>query len=235
MPETLTIDARYCGPPQSANGGYLSGLLATHMDGPAEVTLHSPPPLDTPLVLTRHDGGLQLRHDDLLVAEACPCTTDDFSVPEPVSLADAEVACQDYPGCSEHPFPSCFVCGPARSQGDGLRIFAGPVTGRELVAAPWAPDAALADADGRVRTELLWAALDCPSWFGAAAFRPELRVGLLARFAVHVTARPRTDEPCVVVGWADAVDGRKIHTGSAVFDADGQPAGVARALWIRPR
>ena len=27
----------------------------------------------------------------------------------------------------EHPLPTCFVCGPARAQGDGLRIFAGPL------------------------------------------------------------------------------------------------------------
>ena len=32
----------------------------------------------------------------------------------------------------EHPLPTCFVCGPARAKGDGLRIFAGPL-GRTLL------------------------------------------------------------------------------------------------------
>jgi hypothetical protein len=27
----------------------------------------------------------------------------------------------------EHPLPMCFVCDPARAQGDGLRIVAGPL------------------------------------------------------------------------------------------------------------
>ena len=27
--DTLSIDSRYCGPPDSANGGYVGGLLAT--------------------------------------------------------------------------------------------------------------------------------------------------------------------------------------------------------------
>lgn len=234
MPDALSIDARYCGPPDSANGGYISGLLAGFIDGPAEVTLHSPPPLDTGLTVERDAEGLRLLHADTLVAAAQACDFDP-TPPPAVSLAEAERASRSYVDASKHPFPTCFVCGPSRESGDGLRIFPAAVPGRDIVAAPWAPDAAMADADGRVRPELLWAALDCPSWFGAAAFHPELRIGLLARFAVRIIQRPAIGEPCVVIGWASAVEGRKIRTGSAIFDAHGQPAGVARALWIQPR
>ena len=31
------------------------------------------------------------------------------------------------PGRVDHPFPRCFACGPDRDEGDGLRIFPGPV------------------------------------------------------------------------------------------------------------
>jgi hypothetical protein len=64
-----------------------------------------------------------------------------------------------------HPFPGCFVCGPNRAPGDGLRIFPGMVAASDAVAALWTPDATLCDARGRVAPEFLWAALDCPSAF----------------------------------------------------------------------
>jgi hypothetical protein len=75
------------------------------------------------------------------------------------------------PGAAERPpryfqdplFPDCFVCGTVRQPGDGLRIFPGPVPGRRLWAAPWTPDSSVAGTDGRVRPEVAWAALDCPS------------------------------------------------------------------------
>ena len=41
----LTIDPRYCGPPNSANGGYISGMLGQLLPGTAQVTLRKPPPL----------------------------------------------------------------------------------------------------------------------------------------------------------------------------------------------
>ena len=37
-------------------------------------------------------------------------------------------------GLHDHRYPTCFVCGPERAQGDGLRIFTGPVEDKSLVA-----------------------------------------------------------------------------------------------------
>ena len=42
------IRKRFCGPPNSGNGGYVCGLLANALGEPAQVTLHAPPPLDPP-------------------------------------------------------------------------------------------------------------------------------------------------------------------------------------------
>lgn len=50
---TITISARFDGPPTTGNGGYVCGLVARHVDGPAEVTLWAPPPLERPLTLER--------------------------------------------------------------------------------------------------------------------------------------------------------------------------------------
>ena len=43
---SIIINRRYCGPPNSGNGGYVCGRLARHISGGAEITLRSPPPLD---------------------------------------------------------------------------------------------------------------------------------------------------------------------------------------------
>ena len=47
--QPITIDRRYRGPPTSANGGYVCGLVANAIGGSGEVTLRAPPPLDQPL------------------------------------------------------------------------------------------------------------------------------------------------------------------------------------------
>ena len=84
-----------------------------------------------------------------------------------------------------------------RPPGDGLRIFPGPVAGLGLWAAPWTPDPSVAGANGKVRPEVVWAALDCPSGI-AAAEAAGLGAGdagwdtaiLLGRMTVRLAARP---------------------------------------------
>ena len=148
----LIIAARYNGPPGSANGGYTCGLLAEQVGEPAEVTLRSPPPLDTPL---RFDG-TRLWDGETLVAEAHRAHVH-LEVPEPVAFDDAERASRSYPGFEQHEYATCFVCGPNRD--DGLGLFAGAVDGTSVFAAPWVvPD--------DVSRVLVWAALDCPGAIG---------------------------------------------------------------------
>jgi hypothetical protein len=214
----VIIPARYNGPPGSANGGYTCGLVAGLLGGAAEVTLRRPPPLDRPL---RWDGE-RLWDGEELVAEGARAELE-LEVPAPVSLVEAEQAAGRYAGFAEHAFPTCFVCGPERH--DGLRIFAGPVEGRDLVAAPWMPDES--------SPELAWAALDCPGAF-AVGFDGRGEV-VLGRLAARVDRVPTAGEPHVVVGWPLGEDGRKLYAGTAVFTADGEPIARARATWIVPR
>jgi hypothetical protein len=51
MMAPLVIAPRFCGPPDSGNGGYVCGLIAGRLDGQAEITLRAPPPLATPMTV----------------------------------------------------------------------------------------------------------------------------------------------------------------------------------------
>lgn len=231
MPTTLTIPARFNGPPDSGNGGYGCGAVASLLDTPAVVELRAPIPLDTPLEVSGTDDGVEVHHRDALVARARPAPAVELTPPSTVGLASASEAVDDYAGFVDHAFPTCFVCGPDRPAGDGLRIFPGPVPGAGVVAAPWTPDPSLATDDGRVRPELVWAALDCPSGF--AVF--DGRVAVLARMQVRRYADVPVGEPVVVLAWRRGEEGRKLGAASAVQHPDGRVLAVADALWIELR
>ena len=221
--ETILIPARFNGPPGSANGGFACGLVAALVPGRAEVTLRSPPPLDTPLTVARTEGQVEVRHDDTLVAHA-ESVDFDVEVPEAVSLEEAREASKGYLGFSEHAYSTCFVCGPERD--DGLGIYPGPVEGREVVAASWTPPA-------DVRDELVWAALDCPSGWAIDTFG---RDGvLLGRLAVRILEPPQGGEEHVVLGWPLGAEGRKRQAGSALLTADGRALAIARSTWLVPK
>jgi hypothetical protein len=238
MTRSVIVAPRFCGPPRSGNGGYVCGLVAGYLDGPAEVTLRRPPPLGKPLAVERDDlGQVRVLDGHVLIAEATSVPGDIcFELPAPVSVPEAHAAGSQSPlrlHPELHPFPTCFVCGPERAAGDGLRICVGPVTGSELSADVWHPDQEFADATGEVRPEFLWAALDCPG--GVAALLASASGDppyLLGRLAARQFGPVRAGEPHAVVGWRLAVQGRKILAGSALFTASGQAVAAAQATWI---
>ena len=240
MSDPIRIDRRFCGPPESGNGGYACGLVAARVDGPAEVTLRLPPPLETSLrVAPGDDGGVRVFDDDQLVAEGVRRRDEDLGidVPEPVSVADAQRAAatsQLHEHPEEHPFPTCFVCGPQRAPDDGLHILVGPVAGRGVAADTWTPAADLAGADGAARPEFVWAALDCSGGVGSWLADP---IGgnpfVLGRMAVTIAGPVRAGAPHAVVGWRAGHGGRKVTAGSAIFTGDGGLVATGLATWIQ--
>jgi hypothetical protein len=231
--DTITIAAGFNGPPDSGQGGYSAGLLANVLGGSdVEVTLRKPPPIDIPMTVSI-GGDTALMHDgDTLVAEAARSVID-IGLPNPVSLPDAERAAERFPGFDGHIFPTCLVCGPDRPEGDGMRLFAGPVSGRDTVsAAPWIAGRRFAGVDGSLRPEFIWAALDCPSGWAANDFAPGPHA-VLGRIAARIVRPVAAGKNYVVVGWPRSEDGRKIHAGSAVFDEDGAVHAYALTTWIR--
>jgi len=225
----IVINSRFRGPPESGHGGYTCGLLAREIDGAAAVTLHVPPPLERHLTVERGSDHLVLLRDgDAIVAEARP-TTLDLEPPPPVDPEQAEAARSGYLGFRDHPFPRCFGCGPERDEGDGLRLFPGPVDGRDLIACAWRPDRALAGKDGTVRSEFVWAALDCPTAFACEPTGPTI---VLARLTGRIDKPIHADEPHVVSAWHIARDGRKHHSACAISTPEGEPLALSQALWI---
>jgi hypothetical protein len=247
----VTIGRRFNGPPGSGNGGYACGLLAGALgggqgDAPVQVTLRRPPPVDRALRLEVADDASRasLLDGDHLAAEAVPSTLEGAApLPDLVSYDEACKVAEafdhdDYVG--NHPFPTCFACGPERTIGDGLRLFPGPVA-PGFVAWPWRPDPSLVTGVGDggaerhdvVAPEFVWAALDCPSglcWFHER--RPPVGPHVLGRMTAAIHRLPTVDEPLVAGGWLVEVSGRKRLTGSVVWDAAGGVVAENRATWI---
>ena len=246
----LTIPSRFNGPAGVGNGGYVCGRIAAYVDGPATVTLRRPPPLDTPMQVERDgDGSVRVRHDGTLIGEAVPSPAGPVEIPATMSLAGADAAARGARYFTNPLFPDCFVCGMNRRPGDGLRIFPGPVAGLALWAAPWTPDRSVADSGSRVRAEVVWAALDCPSGIAAAeglgksdtaAEAAGLGDGagwdtaiLLGRMTAAILApRPAVGDQCRLIAWPHQRDGRKLTAGSALLGPAGEVLAVAGAVWL---
>jgi hypothetical protein len=239
---SVIIEKRYCGPPNSGNGGYVCGRLAQHIPGGAEVTLRAPPPLEKPLdVIAMADSLWELRDGSTVVATGRPVSIE-LGRLERVSLDEASAAELLTPvKPHEHLMPTCFVCGPARAHGDGLRIFAGPVARQShdasaVLAATWTPDPTLAAEDGFVAPEFLWSALDCPTGYAATYDRESGEFDgtpvLLGRMAARIEVRPRPGERCVITTWETGRDGRKRIAEAAAYGETGALLAVARATWI---
>ncbi len=248
MTTTLTIAPRFCGPPDSANGGYCAGRLAAAVNsGPGaavEVTLRAPVPLARSLAVVAGGDGevgageVELRDGDLVVATARVATLEldvvarlaplsGAGVRETIERAHAVAATSPMLRAPDaHPFPGCFVCGTDRLDGDGLRLFPARLPGSDLYAVVWTP--------AEVAPEFVWSALDCPSSFPMYLDEdPFEGPCVLGRITARIDALPEIGEDHVVVSWREAVEGRKLITGSALLDADGRVLAAARATWIR--
>jgi hypothetical protein len=227
---TITIERRFRGPPASANGGYTAGRIAAFITGSAEVTLRAPPPIVTPMRVEQADGIVTVLDDDVLIAEARSAPLS-LELTQPVPYDEAVRASAAWPARDEHPFPWCFVCGPAPGPDEGLGLHPWWVD-QTRVAAPWEPHAWAAD-DGVVRPEIVWAALDCPS---AWTWRGEEAVPLLlGRLTADLREPIGVGERISVVSWPLGGSGRKFEAATALFDEAGHARAVSRAIWIMPR
>ena len=248
MTDEIIIPARFRGPPNSGNGGYVAGAVAERFprapgardDDAVEVTLRAPIPLDTVMRLVCSDEShLSMMLDQQLIAEAQPARLSP-DVPAPPSFEAARAARPSSPsfqpqlnpiipdGTGFHPV--CVCCGADVAEGEGLRVFAAPVPGFDGVAAAWRPHAAFGDADGCLPERLVWTALDCPGQFAWLA--GGVRTGLLGRMTARVLRPVVADTDCVVIGWRQEVERRKHFAGTALFDAAGDLCAFARQTWI---
>lgn len=228
----LVVPHRFHGPPASGNGGWCAGTLAGHLPGPGpvQVRLHRPPPLAVPMPVTV-DGDEAVAHapdgeGPVLTASRAG---GDLVVLEPVDAATAQAAAGRFDGLDRHPFPSCFVCGPDRLPGDGLRLTPGWLEHRpEETACTWVPD----DTADLAQT---WAAMDCPGgWSGGLAGRPMV----LGTMAAQVRRAARPGERCVVIGRHLGTEGRKTRSAATLWSVsrdgtrDPELLATAEHVWI---
>lgn len=245
MTRELSIDERFCGPPGAAHGGVACGSFAALLGGgaevTAEVTLRRPVPLGQPLAARGNgDGGWVVENGGAVISEVRPAVAVGLAVPATVTFQEARAVEGRARYFAAPAFPGCFGCGPARRAGDGLRIFPGPVNGdgngdRDgLMAASWTPDRSVTDAYGRVRPEIVWAALDCPGGIAAAEaydLPPDTAV-LLGRMTGDLAGLPRAGDPCRLVAWAEGRDGRKLYARSALLGPDDEVLAAVRTVWL---
>ncbi|WP_277050337.1 hypothetical protein [Ruania albidiflava] len=218
----FVVPARFCGPPESGNGGWVSGRLVAYadVDGAASVRLSSPPPLDKVLQLERDGDSTVLLDQAVRIAQAGPAEpiTDDPG-PAPVSYTEALAAGERYPGLTEHPFPTCFSCGTERDPDDALCLRPGPVA-EHTFAAAWLPR--------EVTGEIVWSALDCPGgWALGVGGRPMV----LGTMTAQISELPAVGAECVVMSWRTGGEGRKHTAGTALYSGRRLLA-QARSVWL---
>jgi hypothetical protein len=233
--DILQVDDRFCGPPGTGNGGYVAGRLAALFPAgmTVEVTLRRPVPLRQPLKVSAAPSRIVLLGmDGETLAEAHSTGPLWIEAPPAPGGAETQAASHRFAGHAAHSFPHCFVCGPGRAEGDGLRIFPGPVADRPTICAgPWVPDATLADTKGKVLPEFIWAALDCPGASAVGGVGLD-RPMLLGRITACLFHDLRAGEAASVQAWKLGQDGRKHRAGSAVYGQDGRLCGLATAIWF---
>jgi hypothetical protein len=231
MPDReIVIDPAFEGPPSSAHGGYTCGMLAPHLPADAEITLRAPVPLGIPLQLKTFADALTLHEGTSVIAEGASTRLADVT-PEPPAFAEALAATASFPGLRSHPYPRCVACGTDRTDALALRLFPGPLVNRDLVAAVWYPSSD-ATADGLIRPEFVWAALDCPGGWAAIRFGRVDRPVVLGRMAARLPQPVTAQSAHIVIGWLAGMSGRKLTAGSAIYSREGVLQGLSRQTWI---
>ena len=232
--DQLIIDPRYNGPKTSGNGGWVAGSLARLLGaGSVSVSLRAPAPLALPLsVRRRDDGTVTLENDGTLIAEAglAPLELDVPKAPDPSEAeAAGALALKVSAQRPNVPYAHCFGCGFARA--DGLRIVPGPVGSDGIVAANWTAPL-LPNAGEQLSVEATWVALDCSAGF---AWMNRLAAGtaiITARMTAVIDQPLLVGQRYTVIGWPIAQEGRKLHAGTAIFDAAGKVQASSRQLWL---
>lgn len=251
MQDTVEVPARFRGPPESGNGGYVAGLLAEQFKNPpadmanaaVEVTLRAPTPLDRQMQLVQGDEErLLMILGETLIAEA-RWTSLEMDIPRPPDFATVLAAQKDSPALQTdlsplmagrtgfHPI--CFCCGAEVEADEGLHVYPAAVDGFDGVAAAWQPSLTFADEQGYLPERILWAGLDCPGQF--AYLNAGIFTGLLGRISGRMLKPVLADQELVIISWRQEVQRSKHFAGTALFDEQGSLCGYTRQVWIGRR
>ena len=189
--QPLIIERRFNGPPDSGNGGYVCGLLATAVDREVKVRLRVPPPLETPLTVEPDTaGGWSLRAGATDVATATPARLE-IDVPSPPPYVQSVWASQHYAGFRDHVFPGLLRLRTRTAAWRRAADLSRACSRRASSRRRGCRRTTSMQATARSRAIFHWAALDCPGYF-AVAGRNQLM--LLGEMHAHVDRRVHVGE-----------------------------------------
>ena len=235
--DTFTIPKQFCGPPSSSNGGYFCGVVASFFDYAVEVRLKSPPPLDTPMQIRRDESLSQVFADDTLVAQVR--RLEEPLEPAPFLPVESAKLCSEIGlegSLINHPFPTCFVCGPQRDDGEGMRIFTGPGQDTKLYAARWHTHRAWSSNGVDIDPKYIWSALDCPSSGPAFATSVQAESDIayvLGTLSLKVSEKPKVNENYSIVCATDEKHERLYRTRVSLYADDATLLATGAAVWIQ--
>ena len=235
--DTFSIPRQFCGPPFSSNGGYFCGIVASFFDRPVEIRLKAPPPLDTEMTIQRESDKARVFALGKLIAEVRPSDVQPKPAPY-ISMEDA-IRCSNtgLEGSRiNHPFPGCFVCGPDRSEGDGMHVFTGPKTGTPLYGAKWHAHPAWSSNGTDIDAHYVWSALDCPS--SGPAFSTSVTPGsnvayVLGTLSIHIHQLPKVGNDYAIVCATDESHERLYRTRVSLYASDQSLLATGAAVWVQ--
>jgi hypothetical protein len=217
MSNVISIPGRFRGPVNSGQGGYSAGVAASFIDGPANVRLRRPPPLDRQMSVETDPKGVSIVDADVVVLVAKSATVAVIPPTDDKQLA-ALFARGPQPAPRWHMAPTCFVCGTGETLGmHPTRMEEYPVWGTV-----WTPRRD--GVDGSLASEIVWALLDCPAgWATGDSHRPKRSFfPALADMTAEIVHPVPIGRPVAVLGWMTSDGERRIDCESAVIDESGK-------------
>ncbi len=238
MPDTVIIARRFCGPPDSGNGGYSCGVLpGSLLGGTAEGhAAHLAAARIVRMDVVRDGSGVHLMAGGQLVAEARPADLAMDAPPAP-SLEEAIAGrVRAFRGASRTSIRRASCAGRSARRATGCASTPAQsrgATSRRPLRSSRTPRSPTRERPG-CGARSAWAALDCPSVkFGFHCFGPFEGVRSFSGVSRRASTRfRRVGDRCISVGWSLGRDGRKIHCGSALYAEDGALLAVGKATWI---
>ncbi len=246
--QIVTIDGLYNGASKVANGGYICGLLASFIDGDAEVRINASFPVETPLeAVATEDGGIEIYLDNKLLGRAQP-TTVQMDIPTSPDFESARRASENFVFLHSIDARGCYVCSPIRTPDKGLRVFIGGLDniterspGQNLVAALWRPTQNLTDSKlpenklpenkDTIDNVYVWSVLDCPGVYALKLRYPQSGILVLGSCSASIKRPLPVNQTYIVSAWQDGpAEGRKLRMGVAIHSTDGELMACAKQI-----
>jgi acyl-coenzyme A thioesterase PaaI-like protein len=229
--EVVRLPRDWCGPDGIGQGGVTAGLVAADLlDGPVEVRLHAPAPLDTDMDIRRDDAGQRtlIATPGRLIATARRVGAVGGTPPPGIDLDSA----RSVTGALSHRnvFGRCLICGHERE--DSLRVWPGPRpdAGPGVATAFEVPAQFRAD-DGTLATPFVFGALDCTSGF-AVLHDSDAAVAITGTMQVQLERPVPADLPVIATAQVAGRGGRTWLVDAALRSAGGRVLATAHVIWV---